>query len=182
MYPMSVAVDGNGDVFIADFGNNRVVEVNAGGTQTTVGSGFNEPRGVAVDGSGDVFIADTGNNRVVEVKSDGTQSHDRLRAQWPRKRGGGRVGRPLHRRHGNSRVVKVTAGVPVTVSPAPTSISVSAAISRSGLRADRDVHRDGHHPQRRPDPDLQRRHGHLLRRHDGAGHRARSRAARRPPR
>jgi hypothetical protein len=67
--PRGVAVDGAGDVFIADEGNNRVVEVPAGGgAQTTVGSGLRFPIGVAVDGAGDVFIADEGNNRVVEVQ------------------------------------------------------------------------------------------------------------------
>ena len=70
--PFGVAVDRAGDVFIADFFNNRVVEVPAGGgAQTTVGSGLNYPAGVAVDGAGDVFIADAGNNRVVEVPSGG---------------------------------------------------------------------------------------------------------------
>ena len=64
-----VAVDGAGDVFIADTFNNRVVEVAAGsGAQTTVpASGLSGPAGVAVDGAGDVFIADSQNNRVVEV-------------------------------------------------------------------------------------------------------------------
>ena len=56
--PYGVAVDGSGDVFIADIDNNQVVEMKADGTQTTVGSGLFGPRGVAVDGSGDVFIAD----------------------------------------------------------------------------------------------------------------------------
>jgi sugar lactone lactonase YvrE len=70
--PASIAVDGAGDVFIADSGNNRVVEVPAsGGAQTTVGSGLSNPNGVAVDGAGDVFIADTGNSRVVEVRAGG---------------------------------------------------------------------------------------------------------------
>ena len=70
--PYGVAVDGAGDVFIADTGNNRVVEVPAGGgAQTTVGSGLSYPYGVAVDGAGDVFIADTCNNRVVEVPAGG---------------------------------------------------------------------------------------------------------------
>ena len=64
-----MAVDGWGDVFIADSGNNRVVEVNADGIQTTVGSGLTGPAGVAVDGSGDVFIADYANDRVVEVQA-----------------------------------------------------------------------------------------------------------------
>jgi len=71
-YPTEVAVDGAGDVFIADHNNNRVVEVQAGGgPQTTVGSGLSSPHGVAVDGAGDVFIADAGNNRVVEAPAGG---------------------------------------------------------------------------------------------------------------
>src|ERR1035441_4374848 len=58
-FPNSVAVDGAGNVFIADPGNNRVVEVPAGGgPQTTMGSGLNDPTGVAVVGAGGVFIAD----------------------------------------------------------------------------------------------------------------------------
>ena len=62
------SADSPADVYIADTGNNRVVEVPVGGgAQTTVGSGFRAPEGVAVDAQGDVFVADTGNNRVVEV-------------------------------------------------------------------------------------------------------------------
>lgn len=67
-----VAVDGAGDVFIADPSNVRVVEVPAGGgAQTTVGSGLINPIGVAVDGAGDVFIADTGLTSIVEVPAGG---------------------------------------------------------------------------------------------------------------
>ena len=66
--PWGVALDGAGDVFIADTYNNRVVEVRPdGGAQITVGTGLNNPTGVAVDGAGDIFIADEGNSRVVEV-------------------------------------------------------------------------------------------------------------------
>ena len=72
--PGGVAVDGAGDLFIADSGHNQVVEVTPGGTQTTVASGLNGPQGVAVDGSGDLFIADLVNNRVVEVKAGGAQT------------------------------------------------------------------------------------------------------------
>jgi sugar lactone lactonase YvrE len=74
--PFGLAVDGAGDVFIADQFNNRVVEVPAGCTsaacQTTVpASGLNEPAGVAVDGAGNVFIADTFNHQVVKVPAGG---------------------------------------------------------------------------------------------------------------
>ncbi|HEY1801077.1 MAG TPA: hypothetical protein VGG46_09105, partial [Terriglobales bacterium] len=74
-YPTGVAVDGAGDVYIADYGNNRVVEVTPDGTQTTVpATGLNIPTGVAVDSVGDVYIADTNNNRVVEVTPGGAQT------------------------------------------------------------------------------------------------------------
>ena len=65
-------MDGAGDVFIADAGNNRVVEVPAGGgAQTTVFSGLTFPTGVAVDGAGDVFIAGNYSSQVVEVPAGG---------------------------------------------------------------------------------------------------------------
>ncbi len=67
-----VALDGAGDLFIAENLNNQVVELPVGGgAQTTVGTGLSGPYGVAVDGAGDVFIADTSNNRVVKVAAGG---------------------------------------------------------------------------------------------------------------
>jgi sugar lactone lactonase YvrE len=67
-----VAMDGAGDLFIAENLNNQVVELPAGGgAQTTVGAGLSGPYGVAVDGAGDVFIADTDHNQVVKVPAGG---------------------------------------------------------------------------------------------------------------
>ena len=72
-----VAVDGAGDLFVADEPNGRVVEVPVGGGAPTSigptvgGEGLSYPTGLAVDGAGDLFIADTGNNRVVEVPAGG---------------------------------------------------------------------------------------------------------------
>jgi len=56
-FPESVAVDQQGNVFIADSGNNRVVEVAPNGTQVTIGS-FYQPVAVAVDGQDNVFVTD----------------------------------------------------------------------------------------------------------------------------
>ena len=60
-----VAVDGSGNVFVADQLNNRIQVFDNTGTFLTtwgsLGSGdgqFNDPAGVAVDGSGNVFVAD----------------------------------------------------------------------------------------------------------------------------
>jgi streptogramin lyase len=67
--PYGVAVDGRGDVFIADSNNNRVLKEYLAGstyTETTVGSGLQSPTALAVDAAGNLFIADTSNNRVVK--------------------------------------------------------------------------------------------------------------------
>jgi large repetitive protein len=72
--PTSVAVDGTGNVFVADSSNNAVKEILAVGgyaTVNTLGSGFSVPEGIAVDGSGNVFIADCGNNAVKEIMTQG---------------------------------------------------------------------------------------------------------------
>jgi len=71
--PSGVAVDGSGDVYVADFGSN-VLEIQAvngsippSPTMRTLGSGFDEPLGVAVDGSGNVYVADSMNSAVKEI-------------------------------------------------------------------------------------------------------------------
>ena len=75
--PIGLAVDGAGDLFVADGGNNRIVEVPAGGgaaiaiDPTVNGIGLNGPLGMAGGGAGDLFIADLNNNRVVEVPAGG---------------------------------------------------------------------------------------------------------------
>jgi sugar lactone lactonase YvrE len=82
-----VAVDGFGNVFIADTSNSRIRKVSTNGVITTAAgngsSGYagdgraatntslNYPWGVAVDNLGDVFIADTGNYRIREVTTNG---------------------------------------------------------------------------------------------------------------
>jgi len=85
--PHGVAVDAYGDIFIADYGNNRIREVNTNGIITTVAgtnnSGFSgdggaatnaelfSPFGVAVDAYGNLFIADSENNRIRKVNNNG---------------------------------------------------------------------------------------------------------------
>jgi uncharacterized protein (TIGR03437 family) len=78
-YPTGVAVDGSGNLYIADYGNNKIRKVTAAtGIITTVaGTGIygysgdggpaasaqlSSPSGVAVDGSGNLYIADTYNS------------------------------------------------------------------------------------------------------------------------
>jgi DNA-binding beta-propeller fold protein YncE len=67
-FPYGVAVDGRGNVYIADSGNNAIKEwITASNTVITlVSSGLNNPSGVAVDGAGNVYIADTWNFAIKE--------------------------------------------------------------------------------------------------------------------
>jgi len=75
--PVAVAIDGAGDVFLADSGNNRIVELpntSMGyGSQTILPfSGLDVPSSVALDSEGNVFVADHDNSRVVELPKTST--------------------------------------------------------------------------------------------------------------
>jgi hypothetical protein len=81
----AVAADGQGNVYISDFANNRVRRVSAAGQITTyAGTGtagysgdggpadeaeLNEPRQIALDDAGNLLIADSANHRVRVVEA-----------------------------------------------------------------------------------------------------------------
>jgi len=72
--PTGAAIDSDGDVAIADTGNNRIALLRHDGLRLTwlkavgkLGSRpgqFNAPQGVAYDSQRNLYIADTGNNRI----------------------------------------------------------------------------------------------------------------------
>ena len=88
--PQAVFLDGSGNLYIGDYGNDRIRKVSPGGIITTVaGNGtpgfsgdagpatsaqLNSPSGVIVDSAGNVYIADTANHRVREVSPIGVIS------------------------------------------------------------------------------------------------------------
>jgi sugar lactone lactonase YvrE len=71
--PGAVAVGTDENVFIADTGNNRVLEepwnnsTKTYGAQTVLVGDLFSPNSVAVSTDGNVFVADTGNNRIIEI-------------------------------------------------------------------------------------------------------------------
>jgi hypothetical protein len=85
--PIAIAIDLSGNIFIADFGNNRIRLVNTSGTVSTLagngGAGFMGdggpataaelylPQGVAVSAIGEVFISDNDNNRIRIINTSG---------------------------------------------------------------------------------------------------------------
>jgi sugar lactone lactonase YvrE len=78
--PRGVAVDGNGNVYVADSNNSTIRKITPGGVASTlagavtsdVASRFDFPTGVAVDSAGNVYVADSGNNTIRKVTPDGT--------------------------------------------------------------------------------------------------------------
>jgi streptogramin lyase len=78
-YPVGIAIDSSGNVYVADIDNNRIQKFDNNGTFITKwgseGSGdgqFESPNAVAVDSSGNVYVADTYNYRIQEFDSNGT--------------------------------------------------------------------------------------------------------------
>ena len=75
-YPNGIYVDAQGNVYVSDVGNNRVLEFPPGATNGIVVAGgngagsapnqLNFPRGLYVDGSGNIYVVDMNNNRVQE--------------------------------------------------------------------------------------------------------------------
>jgi DNA-binding beta-propeller fold protein YncE len=74
--PQAIAIDSEGNILIADTGNNRIQEFNSAGEFVRKYSGEGEnalksPRGVAIDSEGKVWVTDSGNNRIERFSSKG---------------------------------------------------------------------------------------------------------------
>ena len=138
-YNVGVALDGAGNLYIADYVAGKVVKVTPGGVQTTVLSAYTSaplqtpaPIGVAVDGAGNLFIADLNLSYAVELTPNGVQTTV-----------GSGLGRPIGiavdgmgdafiAEQNNDQVVEVTPNgvqttVPTTGLQQPNGVAVDAA-------------------------------------------------------
>jgi sugar lactone lactonase YvrE len=86
-YAVDVEVDGTGNIYICDAGNNRIRKINTSNIITTfAGTGvagysgdggnatsanINTPEGVAINSAGEVIFADRNNNRIRKINNSG---------------------------------------------------------------------------------------------------------------
>jgi sugar lactone lactonase YvrE len=87
--PNGLAVDGTGNLYVADTANQAIRKIDSGGRVSTLAGlahqhGTNDgvgevarfwgPFGIAVDAAGNLLVADTGNNTIRKILPDGTVS------------------------------------------------------------------------------------------------------------
>lgn len=86
--PGGLAVDGSGNVYVADYANNEIRKISSTGVVSTLagslspgyadGTGtaaaFNNPTAVTLDSSGALYVADWRNNRIRKISSAGVVS------------------------------------------------------------------------------------------------------------
>ena len=117
--PTGIAVDANGNVFVADTNNGRIEKLSPTGaflsSMGNKGTGrgqLGEPNGIAVDRAGNVYVADASNHRVQKLAPDGT-----FVAEWkgpepgfygPRRIAIGPDGSVYIVDQGHSRIAKLT--------------------------------------------------------------------------
>jgi sugar lactone lactonase YvrE len=87
-FPLGVAVDDSGTVYVADAENDKIRKITAAGVVSTLagsgasgsadGSGtaasFNFPFGVAVDDRGNLYVVDAGNDKIRKITPAGVVS------------------------------------------------------------------------------------------------------------
>jgi sugar lactone lactonase YvrE len=129
--PSQVTVDGQGNVLVADTGNNRIAIYNNITATVSYLTGYSKPQGVIVDGFGNIYVSDTGNNRIVQIRQ-GASTVLTTSVSTPTQLALDGSGNLYVVDSGNSRAVEVTAGTGAVTPVAlglfnPVAIGIDAA-------------------------------------------------------
>jgi streptogramin lyase len=77
--PRDAATDSQGNIYIADYGNNRIVKTTSSGAlittwgkSGTLNGQFKQPYGIAVDGQNNVYVANSNDSRIDKFTANGS--------------------------------------------------------------------------------------------------------------
>jgi streptogramin lyase len=73
--PMGVAVDGDGNVYVAEADGNKITKITPSGALSTLadntGGQLIDPQRIAVDSKGNVYVSDYGDNKIKKITPSG---------------------------------------------------------------------------------------------------------------
>lgn len=70
--PRGLALDNNGNLYIADSANDAIRVIDSQGIVSTLIEGISQPSGLVLSNDGTLYVSETMKHRVLEVKMDGT--------------------------------------------------------------------------------------------------------------
>lgn len=138
--PNGLALDLQGNLYVADTGNNHILKVLPDGTVSTLDnagvftgvSAMSSPQQLAVDSAGNLYIADSGNNRIIKVSPSGNGSLVSLGGftlNNPQGVAVDNLGNVFIADTGNNRIIEVTSSGSTLLSTALNSPISSASFS-----------------------------------------------------
>lgn len=142
--PNGVAVDLSGNVYVADTGGNRIIEVTAGGTTAPmsisgISPALSSPHQLTVDSAGNLYIADTGNSRIVKIDPSGNGSvvsTSSVTLSAPQGVAVDTSGDIFISDTNNNRIVEVPSGGAATVLATSSGVALTSLSSPRGIATD----------------------------------------------
>lgn len=129
--PYGICIDtSNGNLFVADYGDNTVVKITKDGTVSHFASGIDLPGGIAIDGVGNLYVTNYGNGTISKITQAGVVSTFVSSIPNPAGITIDAVGNLYVTNFGNGTISTITPGG--TIVTIPTGIAYTTGIARDG--------------------------------------------------